>query len=122
MFVKKMKKPNKTYYYFAENKRQENNKIKITLYRRLTVKEEANYLLHDITNPLEPIFDKNGIDILKNQTSEYPLSRDKVTIKTELPKQLLTWIEDIESGKLKNTPTLRPKAFITKVLRPMLNL
>ena len=140
MFVKIMKKAKKNYYYWAVNERV-NGKIKIKLYRALTFMEKVNLQEKEITEPLEPIYDKEGRDILILSETSYPSSRDNEIqqlkqqisnqelqlidfkrMKIECLDKLTQWIEDIETGKLKNTPSLRPKAFITKVLTPMLNL
>ena len=160
MFVKTMKKAKKNYYYWAINERID-GKIKIKLYRRLTMLEGFNFEENGKVEPLEPIYDKNGNNVLLNEKSDYPSSSDKEIMHyleklatnekdikqlkstnwsqlSELKilrenqakslepsnqiQPLLKWVKDIESGKLKNTPSLRPKAFITKVLRPMLNL
>lgn len=135
-----MKKTKKNYYYWAKNERVD-GKIKIKLYRHLTFMEKVELQEKGSVEPLEPIYDNDGRDICSDIPEEYPHNRDNEIqqlkqqisnqelqlldskiMKTELPEQLLEWIEGIESGKLKNTPSLRPKAFITKVLRPMFNL
>ena len=136
-----MKKAKKNYYYWAVNERVD-GKIKIKLYRALSHMEKIELQEKGIiSEPLEPIYDKDGRNVLIESEPNYPSSRDNEIqqlkqqisnqelqlidfkrMKIECLDKLTQWIEDIETGKLKNTPSLRPKAFITKVLNPMMNL
>lgn len=131
VFVKTVKRNDKTYFYLAHNY-LENSKLKIKTFGSLNEQEAINYN----ENKQIPEHLKEAVNtFLNTSTNVFPSDREIEELSSKLFQAetelklannklgvIKLYIQDVESGKIPNKPTMRPKVFIDKVLKPILHL
>lgn len=130
VFVKKVKGKKKTYPYLAHNY-IDSGKLKVKLFGSLTEQEAIDYN----ENKEIPEHLKEAVNNFLTKISSFPNDREieelssqlfqaNAALKVALNKlnTLTRYIQDVESGKIPNNPTMRPKLWIEKVLKPFLHL
>lgn len=129
VFVKTIKRKEKTYRYLAHN-HLENGKLKIKTFGSLTEQEATNYN----KNKQIPEHLKEAVNNFLTNVKSFPSDREiedlshklfQTEAELKITKNKLSvielYIQDVESGKIPNKPSMRPKVFVKKVLKPILH-
>lgn len=119
VFVKTMKRKSGIYRYWAHNVRSE-GKIKVKLLRRLTPAEVKQLERSGTVEPLDPLNTDVGVE--KSNLNRFSDLSIELKQKLDIVDSLTNWVESVKSGNIPNSPAMRPKAFIKKVLEPLLEV